>query len=211
MIDIIDQLNAVNREVGRRGVATGEARTVLLRRSYDAAIEDVWDAITNPDRISRWFLPVKGDLRLGGTYQLEGNAGGEILGCEPPRLLRVTWIFGEPSEGDFSEVEVRLSAAGDGETALELEHTATVDPQRWAEFGPGAVGVGWDAALLGLGLHLRSGGSLEDPEAWARSAEGRQFFTSSSKAWGAALEAAGDTIDIAAAVENTTKFYVPES
>ena len=34
----------------------------------DAAIDDVWDACTNPERIPRWFLPVSGDLRLGGRY-----------------------------------------------------------------------------------------------------------------------------------------------
>ena len=39
-----------------------------------------------------------------------GYAGGEILRCEPPRLLRVTWVMGE---GPASEVEVRL-APGDG-------------------------------------------------------------------------------------------------
>ena len=59
----------------------------MLRRRYDAAIEDVWDAVTDPDRLKRWFLPISGDLRVGGTFQLEGNAGGEILSCEPPRLL----------------------------------------------------------------------------------------------------------------------------
>ena len=60
----------------------GEGRTVVLRRRYAAAVEDVWDAITDPERIGRWFLPVSGDFRPGGTYQLEGNAGGTILRCE---------------------------------------------------------------------------------------------------------------------------------
>ena len=48
----------------------------------------MWDACTDPERIGRWFLPVSGDLRLGGRYQLEGNAGGEILRCEPPTCSR---------------------------------------------------------------------------------------------------------------------------
>ncbi|MQA26613.1 MAG: polyketide cyclase, partial [Micromonosporaceae bacterium] len=87
MIDIVGQLNAIRREVGERRIPAGEGRAVRLRREYDAPIEDVWDAITNAERINRWFLPVSGDLRLGGTYQLKGNAGGEIRRCEPPRLL----------------------------------------------------------------------------------------------------------------------------
>jgi uncharacterized protein YndB with AHSA1/START domain len=83
-------------------------RTVVVRRAFPAPIEDVWDACTTAERISRWFMPVTGDLRLGGKYQLEGNAGGEMLNCEPPRLLRVTWVMGE---GPASEVEMRLSRA----------------------------------------------------------------------------------------------------
>lgn len=36
-------------------------------------------------------MPVSGELRVGGAFQLEGNAGGEILACEPPNLVRLTW------------------------------------------------------------------------------------------------------------------------
>jgi uncharacterized protein YndB with AHSA1/START domain len=212
MINILDELSAVHRETGRGRIPAGEGRTVVLRRGYDAPIEDVWDAITNPDRIPRWFLPVSGDLRLGGTYQFEGNAGGRILECEPPRRIRATWVFGvPPEEADGSEVEVSLAPEGDGRTAFELKHTAITDPERWAEFGPGAVGVGWDGALLGLTLHLR-GGSLDvDPNVWQASPEGRKFMTESSAAWGAALKASGaSSAEVAVAVENTTRFYAPD-
>jgi len=50
-------------------------------------------------------------LELIVRYQLQGNAGGKILRCEPPRLLALSWVFGEnPTESDVSEVEVRLAA-----------------------------------------------------------------------------------------------------
>lgn len=203
MIDIVNQINGIRREVGTGRFAAGEGPKVLLRRHYDAAVEDVWDACTNADRIKRWFLPVSGDLRLGGRYQLEGNAGGEIVRCEPPRLLRVTWVMGEMPP---SEVEVRLS--GDGEaTDFELEHVAIVDPAHWEQFGPGAVGVGWDMVLLGLGLHLQ-GGSVGNPEEWQRSAEAKEFITRSSNAWRAAYVASGVDPEIAAgAADRTTAAY----
>jgi hypothetical protein len=96
----------------------------------------------------------------------------------------VTWVYGEiTSPSDVSEVQVRLTPAGEGSTTLELEHTAIVPDDRWAEYGPGAVGVGWDGALLGLSLHLR-GRILDDPIAWQLSDEGREFNTRSSDAWG---------------------------
>jgi len=206
MLDIPDQINAIQREVSNRPFEGGEGRTVLLRRDYDAPMDDVWDAITNPDRINRWFLPVSGDLRLGGTYQLKGNAHGEILRCEPPRLLKVTWIFG----GSTTEVEVRLAAGNEGSTVFELEHAMALDPDHWGRFGPGAVGVGWDLTVLGLGLHLR-GGTIDDPDAWSRSPEAQEFMTLSSRTWGAAHKASGASLEESnAAMENTRQAYLGE-
>ncbi|MEV0387791.1 SRPBCC family protein [Nonomuraea sp. NPDC050643] len=201
-MDLINELNQAHREL-----LDGKRKTIVLRRRYDAEVEDVWEACTDAERLGRWFLPVSGDLRLGGTYQLENNAGGEILRCEPPRLFKVTWLFG-PEPG-FSEVEVRLSAEDDG-TLLELRHEAEVPPEMWSQFGPGAVGVGWDLSLLGLALHL-SGGARVDENTFHQTAEGRSFLTASSAAWGQAFQAAGAPADDAgAAVAATTAFYAPE-
>ncbi|MFD3436963.1 SRPBCC family protein [Streptomyces sp. NPDC058685] len=208
MSDIVDRINDIHREVGSRAVPSGEARTVVLRRTYDAAVEDVWDACTDPERISRWFLPVSGDLRLGGHYQLEGNAGGEVLRCEPPELLKVSWLFGE--NPGFSEVQVRLTPEADERTVFELEHVAVVPPEMWDRFGPGAVGVGWDLGLLGLGLHLE-GNTIDDLSAWQASDEARAFMTRSSEAWGVAYRESGAPADeVAAAVSATTEAYAPE-
>jgi uncharacterized protein YndB with AHSA1/START domain len=189
MIDVTQQINAVRRQVGTRVLEAGEARTVTISQSYDAAIEDVWDACTNPERIPRWFLPVTGDLRAGGRYQLQGNAGGTIERCDPPASFSATWEFG----GQVSWIEVRLVAEPGGGTRLVLEHIAAVDDERWAEFGPGAVGVGWDMGLVGLAVHLSSGRSVEPGEgaAWAASADGRRFMALSSQRWCDASIAAG--------------------
>jgi uncharacterized protein YndB with AHSA1/START domain len=61
---------------------------------YDTTVEDLWEATTTPERLARWFLPVEGDLKLGGRYQLKGNAGGTITRCDPPEALDLTWEFG---------------------------------------------------------------------------------------------------------------------
>jgi uncharacterized protein YndB with AHSA1/START domain len=211
MIDIVNHINATQREVVGQSRPDGEGSSVRLRRSYDAPVEDVWDACTDPDRIARWFLPVSGDLRLGGTYQLQGNAGGEILACEPPTLLRVSWVFGAVDEAHISEVELRLSPAPNGSTELALEHSRVDDPEKWPEYGPGAVGVGWDLTLLGLGLHL-AGGSIPDRDAWPRSPEATEFMTRSSDAWRAAHEAAGATAtEAATASAKTLAAYAPHA
>ena len=212
MSEIVDQISEAHRAVRAGGGGAGEddgaSRTVLLRRAFPAPVEDVWDACTTAERIGRWLMPVSGDLRLGGRYQLQGNAGGEVLRCEPPRLLRVTWGMGD---GPASEVEVRLSPGDGAETIFELEHTAAVDPAMWDHYGPGAVGVGWDLALLGLFLYLSTGQDRpEDPGAWATSPEAREFIARSSQAWGAAFRQAGaPESKAAAAAAETTAFYTP--
>lgn len=137
-----------------------EVRTISLSRTFDAAPEEVWDAITDPKRIPRWFLPVAGDPgRVGDHFQLEGNAGGEILECERHRRLAVSWVFG----GQTSRVEATLSRRGDA-TVLRLDHTVPVD-DHWREFGPGAVGIGWELALsTGLAGYLAEGAVIEYAE-----------------------------------------------
>src|SRR5437016_8338188 len=140
MIDVKHQISEVRREVGSKVLEAGEARVITVSQAYEGSLDDVWDACTNPERIARWFLPVSGDLRLRGRYQLQGNAGGTIERCDPPNSFAATWEYG----GDVSWIEVRLTGEPGGGTRLQLQHTARVDDQRWAEFGPGAVGVGWD-------------------------------------------------------------------
>ncbi len=185
------------------------ARVVVAVRDYDTERHDLWDALTSPIRIPRWFLPVEGDLKLGGRYQLKGNAGGTITRCEPPKALDLTWEFG----GGKSWVTVRLEAEGEERTRLTLEHIvlASDTDEHWKRFGPGAVGVGWDLAFLGLGRHVETGGALVDPKAaaeWMASAEGKSFMRASAAAWSEAHIAAGEAPAVARAMaEQTAAFY----
>lgn len=207
MIDVDHQITAVRRKVGSRVLEAGEARTVTISQTYAATLEDVWDACTNAERIPRWFLPVSGDLRLGGHYQLTGNAGGTVETCDPPNGFTATWEYG----GEVSWIELTLtSAPGGGETLFSLEHIAPVEDTRWAEFGPGALGVGWDFGLLGLARHLAGGETVkpEDGAAWMASDDGRRFITLSSESWHEANVAAGtDPTDARAAADRVTAAY----
>jgi len=60
-----------------------------------------------------------------------------------------------------------------------------VDDERWAQFGPGAVGVGWDSGLIGLYLHLTTRQAVDPAKMaeWSASEEGHRFLTASSDAW----------------------------
>ena len=185
------------------------ARAVTLSRGYATTVEDLWDAVTDGERLARWFLPVSGELELGGRYQLEGNAGGVITACERRSHLALTWEFG----GDVSWVEIEFSEDGAGRARLALTHTAQLS-EHWDEYGPGAAGVGWELGLLGLALHL----DQPDEPKPGRSRfcslqpDGKAFIAGSSEAWGQAAVAAGADPDAArAAARRTTAFYTGES
>ena len=203
--DPVTTAGLVTREV-RSGIRDGApTKIAIARRIYPADQADLWDALTNADRIPRWFLPVSGDLRVGGRYQLEGNAGGVVERCKEPESFAVTWEFG----GMLSWLEVTLTPAGE-RTALELAHEAYVDPDLWGQFGPGAVGVGWDLALMGLGRHLDSGAPV-DPElaiTFPASPEGAEFIRSAAADWAAAAIADGEEPGAARqAAARTATFY----
>jgi hypothetical protein len=81
--------------------------------------------------------------------------------CTPPRHFAATWEFG----GGVSWIDVKLAPEG-GRARLTPEHIAIVE-DHWKRFGPGAVGIGWDLALIGLGRHLASGAPVDREAAMA--------------------------------------------
>ncbi|MGY1743337.1 MULTISPECIES: SRPBCC family protein [unclassified Blastococcus] len=203
MKDLIDELGAATRAVERRPGDDGELVSVVVRRSYPFPADDVWDAVTDPGRLARWFGPVSGDLRPGGSFSVEGNAGGDVLACEPPRLLRVSW--GAPE----SVVTVRLSATGES-TTLELEHTV---PVAFAGSGAGAlfVGPGWDVSIVGLGLHL-AGAEVGDPGAWESTPEVRALSAATVEEWERVVTASGTATaeEVAGAVAAARAQFAPD-
>jgi len=122
------------------------AAHVRFERRYPTTVDDLWVALTEPDRARRWLGALYGDLRAGGRFELrmgedlagtDQNAVGEVVACDPPRTFTVTWAFpGEPE----SRVEVALRPDSE-ETVLTLVHSGLT---RSAARG---YGGGWHASL----------------------------------------------------------------
>ncbi len=206
--DVEHHLGQVDRSVTDLEKDGRPARAVVLSRSYDTDIDDLWDALTTAERIPRWFLPIEGDLCLGGRFQFKGNAGGEITGCKPPQHLCSTWEM----HGDVSWVDVRLVAEDKSRTRLTLTHTAIVSPF-WDQFGPGAVGVGWELGLVGMDLYLSDPSAPKiNEEVFAKSPDGKAFMKQSASVWGEADVARGeDPVQARAAAQRTADFYTGEA
>jgi uncharacterized protein YndB with AHSA1/START domain len=204
VIDLIAELAKVHRAAARDAADGTEIVRVTMRRTYPTNPADLWEALTDPQRIARWFLPITGELKEGGHFQLEGNAGGDILACDPPNAFRTT--FGDAS----SIVLVTLAAAGAEQTELTLDHTV---PLAMAGSVAGAlfVGPGWDGAFLGLGMHV-AGEHIGDPVEMANSPELIPFARESVALWTEVVKAAGVTDEeLAGALQAANAQFLPES
>ncbi|MFD5226043.1 SRPBCC domain-containing protein [Microbacterium sp. NPDC058342] len=196
-----EQINAVTRSVEH----TASEHVVVLEQAFPTTPGDLWDACTSPERLSRWFEPIDGDLVEGGRYRLTGSGTtGTITQCSEPHALRITWEHG----GDTSIVDVSLTPAGQS-TVLTLRHSVP-DDEHWRTYGPAAPGIGWDGSLLALGLFL-AGDHRSHPEEMAKlhaTDEGRDFIAQSAESWQAAHIAAGsDSAEARAMAGRTAAFY----
>jgi hypothetical protein len=136
-----------------------------------------------------------------------------VLECDPPHRFRITWELG----GDVSWVTVGLEreGAGDASTRLTLTHRLPRSAQ-WETFGPAAVGIGWDLALLGLTRHLATAQRVTQVEGqvWAASPDGVTFIRHAGLAWGYAHAASGVDVTEAgaiAAAERAVEAFVGET
>lgn len=200
-----------------RKVSRGErdgspTHIVQAYRIYPTTPGDLWSALTQKERLQRWFANVTGDFKQGGRFSIEGNADGDIVTCEPPKLLALTWEF----SGNTSWVSVTIEETDEG-SLLTLEHEHPTDPEsqaHWDQYGPGATGVGWELAMLGLDMHLIGDGSstLEAGETWAATTSGKATLRRWSEAWGQAHVEIGTDVSIAMdAAERTAAFYTGEA
>ena len=206
--DIESYFNTVERTVVSVECEGKPAHAVTISRIYATTVDDLWDAVTDVERIPQWFLPVSGELEPGGRYQLEGNAGGVITACEQPSYFSLTWEFG----GDVSRVDVSISDDGADAARITLAHTSHLS-EHWHEYGPGATGVGWELALIGLALHVEHPAEPRPDEVeFVTSPEGKALISASSDGWAQAAVVAGTEPSAAReAARRTAAFYTGDS
>jgi uncharacterized protein YndB with AHSA1/START domain len=146
---VTERADASGRILGSLRSADGKG-VVHMEDRFDAGIDDVWSALTDPRRLARWYGEVDGDLRPGGEYRAHVFASGwegtgRVQACEPPRRLVVTGK--ELDEPDEDVTEITLAADGD-QTILLLDQRGL--PLDYV----GAYGAGMQVHVEDLGAHL---------------------------------------------------------
>jgi uncharacterized protein YndB with AHSA1/START domain len=128
----------------------GPTATVRFERQYAASAQELWSALTDPQRMCRWLgAEVSIEGRVGGAVRLRWDSGDEMEGVitvfELERVLEYTWREG--ALGVESLVRFELLAQGSG-ILLVLEHARVPVDQ-----GPG-FGAGWHGHLDALAAVL---------------------------------------------------------
>jgi uncharacterized protein YndB with AHSA1/START domain len=110
-------------------------------------LEQVWQAITEPEHLAHWFpTTIEGERAAGAPLRFSFTGGqappleGEMIAYEPPSLMELRWGT------DILRLELRPAAEGTKLTLLD-----TLD-----ERGKAARdGAGWHVCLDWLADHLR--------------------------------------------------------
>jgi uncharacterized protein YndB with AHSA1/START domain len=115
--------------------ASGDPREGRLERAGDRwrlrfvcvlphAPEKVWRALTDEAHLASWFpTTIGGELRAGAplVFRFRGAelppTRGEMVECEPPRVLEFTWGFGE----DDADVPLEYRSEQPERSRFELE------------------------------------------------------------------------------------------
>ncbi len=143
--------------------ADGDHRVLRMEHTYRTDPKDLWQALTDPARLRRWFARVEGDFRVDGTFCVffddtdpDQRTLGQVLECDAPHRLRVSWYFRDEGE---SHVAVDLSADGE-RTRFVLEH------RRLPESAAAGYGAGWQAYVEALAVDVAGESEAACRPAW---------------------------------------------
>lgn len=161
--------HASRRVLGTLSSANG-AGIVRIEDRYDTDVEDLWSALTEPERLARWYGEVEGDLHEGGQFRvyLQGpdiNSVGRIELCDPPhRLLVKTRETDESARrGNGRSFEATTEATltpNDSQTILVLD-VSGLPLDKIASYG-----VGWQLHAESLANYLAGCNGLNVGARW---------------------------------------------
>ena len=179
-------------------------RRVLLSCELAETQKVLWESLTDPEKLEKWFQHVTGELKLGGRFQIQDNAAGTVVSCEIGKSYSITWEFA----GDTSWVDISLVELDNGSIRLSISHTMNFS-EHWTHYGPGATGVGWELSLYGLAFFLLHPDEQKFDEAeFVSSQAGRSVVERSSEGWAEADITSGIEPNHAQqAARRTTAFY----
>lgn len=152
-----------DRILGSLRIEDGEGIARMEER-FGTSIDDVWSALTEPQRLARWYGEVAGDLRVGGEFHVrhaDGERTGHVDACVPPRQFRIRLRDADARPGQPEEIVmgVELTIEG-GQTILVVEVSGLPVPLL------AAYGTGVQIHLEHLADHISARESDDTEARW---------------------------------------------
>ncbi len=103
--------------LGSLHVVDGEG-VVRMEDCLDTGIDDLWRALTDPDRLAEWYGEVEGELSEGGEFRvhiaLAGERTGQVDRYEPPHrlVLRMRDPDPQPGQPQQTVIDAHLTPEG---------------------------------------------------------------------------------------------------
>jgi uncharacterized protein YndB with AHSA1/START domain len=137
------------RILGSLGSADGYG-IVRMEDRFDGVIDEVWSALTEPERLARWYGEIEGELRVEGEFRARVHASGwegtgRVEECDSPRRFLV--VSKDPDEPREKSTEVTLTGDGD-QTGLTVEQRGVALDLLWA------YGAGLQIHVEDLAAHI---------------------------------------------------------
>jgi len=129
---------------------------VRIEDRYDTDIDDLWSAITDRERLARWFGELDGEPSREGEFHVRipgaGERNGRVKACEPPQHLLLTMHDPDvrPGQPEQTSFDARLTADGN-QTHLAIEVKGI--PLELIAF----YGAGWQIHAENLSAHILGG------------------------------------------------------
>lgn len=99
----------------------GERWRLRFVRTLPHPPEKVWRALTEERHLAAWFpTTIEGELRAGAPLVFRFREGeypaesGEMIECDPPRVLEFTWGFSQEPSDRPEQSRFELEPEGDG-------------------------------------------------------------------------------------------------
>ena len=121
----------------------------VIERVYDAPQTKVWQAITDNEKMKKWYFDIDSfEPKVGHKFSFSGESDGvkyihlcEVTIVEPESRLAYSWVY-QDYEGS-SVVTFELTSEGD-QTRLKLTHTGLESfPKNKKDFAPESFAAGW--------------------------------------------------------------------
>jgi uncharacterized protein YndB with AHSA1/START domain len=150
-------------------MAPAKSRTVRVQVFIHASPKKVFRAISDPERLPRWFMDAATlSPRKGGRYSFTWEGGpthtGRVLEYVRGKRIVLSWQWPGLEDSLVTRLAMTVRPQDHG-TVLRFQHSGFPKEERWLDLYAGAI-LGWRYFTLNLKSVLEHKHDLRSPLDW---------------------------------------------